>query len=167
MKRSAGFQNSSSSFLSQLMMESLLVCLILVSLSGFRWEHQAAALTDSTIQVRVGEDATLRCPLLDKSNASTIAVNSTITVLPVFFNLSWYKKAAGQGPQLLLSVRSTDSSDVKYGSGVGPDKVSAAADGSLLLRRSELSDSAVYYCGISQGEEPQNKPPPQTQTSGL
>ncbi|XP_039984082.1 secreted immunoglobulin domain 1 [Xiphias gladius] len=140
MKRSAGLKNnsSSSSFLCQLKMESALVCLILVSLSGFRWGHPAAAPPAATVEVRVGEDATLHCPLLDQSNAASAT-------------LSWYKKAAGRGPQLLLTMRSADSSHVKYGSGVRPDKVSAAADGSLLLRRSEQSDSAVYYCAVSQG----------------
>ncbi|XP_056234967.1 secreted immunoglobulin domain 1 isoform X2 [Seriola aureovittata] len=130
------------------MMESVLVCLILVSLSGFWWGHQSAALPASSVQVRVGEDATLPCPLLD---------NATTAAPPAYSTLSWYRKVTGGSPQLLLTIRSTNSSNVTFGSGVGPDKVSATADGSLLLRRSEHSDSAVYYCGISQGKEPKNK----------
>ncbi|XP_045898318.1 secreted immunoglobulin domain 1 [Micropterus dolomieu] len=118
-------------------MESLLVCLLLLSLGG----SHGAALPTSTVQVRVGEDATLQCPLLDASNASNAST------------LSWYRKAAGQSPQLVLTIRSTNTSNVKYGSGVGPEKVSAAADGSLLLRGSQQNDSAVYYCGISQGHD--------------
>ncbi|XP_044055937.1 secreted immunoglobulin domain 1 [Siniperca chuatsi] len=129
-------------------MESVLVCVILLSLSGFRGERRATALPAPTVQVRAGEDATLQCPLLDASNASSAAAPST---------LSWYRKAAGQSPQLLLSFRSTNASSVKYGSGVGPDKVSAAADGSLLLRGSQRSDAAVYYCAISRGGRQKKK----------
>ncbi|XP_071328958.1 secreted immunoglobulin domain 1 [Trachinotus anak] len=134
------------------MMESVLVCLILVSLSGFRWGHQASALPASTVQVRVGEDATLQCSLLDNSDATTTAAP------PAASSLSWYRKVAGRSPQLLLTMKSSNSSLVKFGSGVGPEKVSAAADGSLLLRRSEHSDSAVYYCGISVGDGQRHKP---------
>lgn len=115
---------------------------------GLWGEQRAASLLASTVQVRVGEDATLQCPLLDASDANPPAVPST---------LSWYRMAAGRGPELLLSIRTSSSSNVKFGSGVGPDKVLAAADGSLLLRAPQRSDSAVYYCGISQGDEQQKK----------
>ncbi|XP_051231634.1 secreted immunoglobulin domain 1 [Dicentrarchus labrax] len=124
------------------MMASVLLCVILLSAAGF--QQRAATLPAPTVQVRVGEDATLQCPLLDPSDGT----RST---------LSWYRKAAGQGPQLLLSVRSSNSSNLKYGSGIDPDKVSAAADGSLLLHGSQRSDAAVYYCGISQGGEQKMK----------
>lgn len=106
-------------------------------------QQRVTSLPSSTVQVRLGDDATLQCPLLDASD--TTAAPST---------LSWYRKAAGQGPQLLLSFRSTNSSNMKYGTGVDPEKVSAAADGSLLLRGSQRSDSAVYYCSRSRGDEP-------------
>lgn len=106
------------------------------------FQQHVTGLPSSTVQVRVGDDATLQCPLLDASN--TTAAPST---------LSWYRKAAGQGPQMLLSFRSTNSSNMKYGTGVDPEKVSAAADGSLLLRGSQRSDSAVYYCSMSRGHE--------------
>lgn len=89
----------------------------------------------------MGEDARLHCPLLD----NTCAVDNS--------TLSWYRKVEGGSPQLLLSIRSTDGSRVRLGTGLGPEKVSAAEDGSLLLRRSDHEDSAVYYCGISQGGE--------------
>ncbi|GAA6226267.1 secreted immunoglobulin domain 1 [Lates japonicus] len=138
-------------------MASVLSCLILVSLCGLCWEHRVAALPASTVQVRVGEDATLHCPLLDTST-TTMTVNATTSsALSTSSNLSWYRKAAGQSPQLLFSMRSSGGSRVKYGSGVRPDKVSAAADGSLLLRRSEQSDAAVYYCGLSRGQEPRDR----------
>lgn len=114
---------------------------VLCCVAGFR--QRAAALPASTVQVRVGEDATLQCPLLDASNAAAAAPST----------LSWYRKLRGQGPQLLLSFRSTDSRKVKYGAGVGPQKVAAAADGSLLLRGSQQSDSAVYYCSVSRGDK--------------
>ncbi|XP_067454188.1 secreted immunoglobulin domain 1 [Thunnus thynnus] len=123
------------------MMKSLLVCLLLLSLSGFRWERCAAA---RTIQVRVGENATLQCPLLAGSTSSP----ST---------LSWYRKVAGLSPQLLLSFRTTNTSNVTFGSGVRSEKLSVSSNGSLLLRGSEQSDSAVYYCGISLGQEKEKK----------
>ncbi|KAF3690536.1 Immunoglobulin kappa variable 4-1 [Channa argus] len=153
MKGSSGFKSSSSSsFLCQLMMESVLLCLILVSLSGFQWKPYGAALPASTVQVKVGEDATLHCPLLDNSTITntTSAPNASST-------LSWYRKAAGQSPQLLITFRAADNSNVRYGSSVGPDKVSPAANGSLLLHGSEQKDSAVYYCGISQGDNANKK----------
>lgn len=120
---------------------------------GFWREQHAAALPASTVQVRVGEDATLQCPLLDASNATT----TPAATAAVPSTLSWYRKAAGQSPQLLLTFRSHNTSDVKYGSGVDPDKVSAAADGSLMVLGSQQSDSAVYYCGITQGDKQRKK----------
>ncbi|KAG7234318.1 hypothetical protein INR49_005083, partial [Caranx melampygus] len=123
-----------------MMVSALLLGLVLVSVGGLWGGLQAAALPlVSTVQVRVGEDATLQCPLL----ASTRAVNNS--------TLSWYRKVEGGSPQLLLTIKSRDGFAVRLGTGVGPEKVSAAADGSLLLRRSDHKDSAVYYCGISQG----------------
>ncbi|XP_040039781.2 secreted immunoglobulin domain 1 [Gasterosteus aculeatus] len=128
------------------MMESLLVGLILC-FSSFRWEpHAAAALPASPVRVRVGEDAALRCPLLDAStNASSTNASST----NASSTLSWYRTAAGRRPELLLAFRSTNASDVKYGAAVGPGKVSAGADGSLLLLDATWSDSAVYYCAVT------------------
>ncbi|XP_035996691.1 secreted immunoglobulin domain 1 [Fundulus heteroclitus] len=112
---------------------------LLFALSGV--QQQAAALPASTLLVRVGEDATLQCPLLDASNGTGPAT------------LSWYRKATGHGPTLLVSISPANGSTLRYGDGVSPDKVSAAANGSLLLRGSEQSDSAVYYCGVSNGSE--------------
>nr|XP_046248471.1 secreted immunoglobulin domain 1 [Scatophagus argus] len=133
------------------MMESVLVCLMLLSAGGVVRRHDAAALLVSTMRVRVGEDATLHCPLLAASNATT---NTTVPS-----TLSWYKRTAEQGPQMLLSIRSNDSSNVKYGSGFSPEKVSATANGSLLLHASQRSDSAIYYCGITHGDERKGKVP--------
>ncbi|XP_037553730.1 immunoglobulin lambda-1 light chain-like [Nematolebias whitei] len=121
-------------------MDSVLVSVILLALSGV--QQPSAAPPAPTVHVRAGEDATLQCPLLDGSNITAVdppAGPSTV---------SWYRKAAGQGPELLVSFSSANGS-VRYGGGVGPDKVSAAADGALLLRGSDRSDSAVYYCGLS------------------
>ncbi|XP_051803318.1 secreted immunoglobulin domain 1 [Acanthochromis polyacanthus] len=143
------------SSLSQLTMESVLLWVIVLALHGFH--HHVATLPTSTVQVSVGEDAILQCPLMNASNAS----KSTTAAPTARSTLSWYRKPAGQGPQLLLTIRSSDGSHVRYGDGVGPDKVSATANGSLLLRGSQQSDSAVYYCGISQGDEHQKEPTPQ------
>ncbi|XP_068175848.1 secreted immunoglobulin domain 1 isoform X3 [Antennarius striatus] len=74
-------------------MASALVCLMLLSVSG------ATVPPASTVKVRVGEDATLQCPLLDANSPSSRADPPTI---------SWYRVAPGQSPQLLLSIRSTD-----------------------------------------------------------
>lgn len=100
----------------------------------------------STVQVKVGQDATLQCPLLEASDANPIAG---------FSILSWYRKTAGGGPELLLSIRASGSFNMTFGSGFGPNKVSAAADGSLLLLAFQRRDSAVYFCSISQGDKNQ------------
>ncbi|KAL6107652.1 uncharacterized protein ACO6RY_18378 [Pungitius sinensis] len=131
------------------MMESLPVFLILLSISSFRWEpHAAAAAASPTspVRVRVGQDAALWCPLLDAASTNASSTNASST-------LSWYRTAAGRRPELLLSFRSTNASDVKYGAGVGPGKASAKADGSLLLLNATRSDSAVYYCAVTRGGE--------------
>ncbi|XP_061594989.1 secreted immunoglobulin domain 1 [Cololabis saira] len=125
-------------------MASLPVCLVLLTLSALR---PGAAAVASTVRVRAGEDATLHCPLLDGSGASGAPAAGPTTI-------SWYRKAPGRGPELLLSLASTNGSQLRYGDGVHPGKVSATAGGSLLLLRgSEQSDAAVYYCGVSHGSD--------------
>ncbi|XP_039667389.1 secreted immunoglobulin domain 1 [Perca fluviatilis] len=152
-------------------MESELVALILLSLSGvWCWpatvatptvamptvappEPTVATPTVTTptmappapgVLVRVGENATLRCPLLDAAEAPPQEAAK--------WTVSWYRKWAGRPPQLLLSFRLTAASNVTYGAGLGPEKVSAAADSSLLLTDSTHGDSAFYYCSMTQGE---------------
>uniref|UniRef100_A0A8D3B3Q7 Ig-like domain-containing protein n=1 Tax=Scophthalmus maximus TaxID=52904 RepID=A0A8D3B3Q7_SCOMX len=93
-------------------------------------------------QTGIGEEATLRCPLL----AGAALTGSA--------SLSWYRKRAGRSPELLLTL---SSSQVRRGADVQPDKVSAAADGSLRLRRLELSDTAAYYCSVTEGAEQQKE----------
>ncbi|XP_034562101.1 secreted immunoglobulin domain 1 [Notolabrus celidotus] len=135
-------------------MESELICVILISVCGVCLEQHVSTLPTSTVHVRAGEDITLHCPLLDVSNAT----NSTSTAAPpgstspgnASSTISWYRQAAGQGPVMLLSVRSNDSV-LKYGAGISPDKVSTGSDGSLRLHSSQHSDTAFYYCGISLG----------------
>lgn len=114
--------------------------------SGFR------VATLPTVLVGVGEDATLHCPLLDGSNGTSDPADPA--------TISWYRKAAGNGPTLLLSLSPANGSVVRYGDGVSPQKVSAAANGSLVLHGSEQSDSAVYYCGVSHGSEQNKNPTP-------
>lgn len=104
--------------------------------AGVWSELPVASLLASTVQVKAGEDAILQCPL----------INGSYGVRSI---LSWYRQAAGRNPELLLSLRTSYSSDVKFGSGFGPDKVVAGANGSLLLRTPQLSDTAVYYCSLS------------------
>ncbi|KAM3619683.1 uncharacterized protein V6R79_011911 [Siganus canaliculatus] len=138
-------------------MESVLVGLILVALSGFWCEQPVAALTTPTVQMKVGEEANLQCPLLDASitttNITTVYITTAnITINVTLLTLSWYRKTAEHGPEMLLSFRVANSSHVKYGIGISPQKVSAKADGSLLLHSLQHNDSAVYYCGISQGD---------------
>ncbi|XP_060889955.1 secreted immunoglobulin domain 1 [Labrus mixtus] len=129
-------------------MESEVIFVILISVCGV-----CSALPASTLHVRVGDEVTLHCPLLDTDNTTTAApaLLSPAPPGPAPFTISWYRKRTGQRPQLLLSFRSTNRSDVKYGAGIRPDRVSAAADGMLRMLGSQQSDAAVYYCGISQG----------------
>lgn len=82
--------------------------------------------------VRVGEDVSLHCPLLDTSGGT----------------LSWYRKLPGQGPELILSTRS--SSEVKFGPSFGPERAWTAADGSLVLHAAQRGDAGLYFCSISQ-----------------
>ncbi|XP_078101040.1 uncharacterized protein LOC144513739 [Sander vitreus] len=144
-------------------MESELFAVILLSLSGVLcWPPTVApptvapptvapptvapptvAPTTSGVLVRVGENVTLRCPLLDAADAPPPCSRK--------WTVSWYRKCAGRRLQLLLSVRCAAAFDVAYGAGLSPEKVSAAADGSLLLTNSSQSDSAVYYCSMTQG----------------
>lgn len=79
----------------------------------------------------MGEDVSLRCPLLETSSGT----------------LSWYRKVPGRSPELLLSTRG--SSGVRFGPGFGPDRVQAAADGSLVLAAAQRSDSGLYFCSFS------------------
>ncbi|XP_070688736.1 secreted immunoglobulin domain 1 isoform X2 [Pempheris klunzingeri] len=130
-----------------MMVMMMVMMVMMVSLSAGLGEQGAAAPPYPTVQVRVGEDVTLQCPLL-----------AAPPVAPSV--LSWYRQTAGRRPQLLLSFRTADPSHARYGAGVRPLKVSAAADGSLLLRGSQRSDAAVYYCGISQGGGRKDGPPP-------
>ncbi|XP_054911411.1 secreted immunoglobulin domain 1 [Poeciliopsis prolifica] len=127
-------------------MRRLQVVVFLLALSGFRVASLPAVL------VGLGEDATLHCPLLDGSNGTGDSADPA--------TLSWYRKATGRGPTLLLSLSPANGSAVRYGDGVNPQKVTAAANGSLVLRRSERSDSAVYYCGVSHGSEQNKNPTP-------
>ncbi|XP_068175849.1 secreted immunoglobulin domain 1 isoform X4 [Antennarius striatus] len=116
-------------------MASALVCLMLLSVSG------ATVPPASTVKVRVGEDATLQCPLLDANSPSSRADPPTI---------SWYRVAPGQSPQLLLSIRSTD---VRPGPGGEAGRFTGGPDGSMRLSASRRSDSAVYYCSITEGRQ--------------
>ncbi|CAF90492.1 unnamed protein product [Tetraodon nigroviridis] len=97
-------------------------------LGGLRAEEPSVA-------VRVGENVSLRCPLLDTTRGT----------------LSWYRQLPGQSPELVLSTRS--SSGVKFGSSFGPGRVSTAADGSLQLSAAQPSDSGLYFCSTSRGPE--------------
>lgn len=81
--------------------------------------------------VRAGEDVSLHCPLLEASSGT----------------LSWYRKLPGQAPELILSTRS--SSDVRFGSSFGPDRVWTAAGGALVLHAAQRGDSGLYFCSIS------------------
>ncbi|MEQ2220958.1 hypothetical protein ILYODFUR_010859 [Ilyodon furcidens] len=78
--------------------------ILLFALSGF--QQQAAPLPASTILVRAGEDAVLQCPLLDGSNGTTASL------APGPATLSWYRKAAGHRPTLLLSLTPANGSIV-------------------------------------------------------
>ncbi|XP_047443961.1 secreted immunoglobulin domain 1 [Mugil cephalus] len=150
LKRSTDLMNNSSrmSFLRQSMMDSALLWTLVLALSGL--QLHATASPASTVQVRAGQDAVLQCPLLDASTTTSATTSTRASTL------SWYRKAAGGGPQLLVTLGFMTGFVQKYGDGVGPEKISAAANGSLTLRNLDQNDSADYYCGISRGSE--NKP---------
>ncbi|XP_029904665.1 proline-rich protein 36-like [Myripristis murdjan] len=126
-----------------------------IALSGFWLESHAAVLPPDTLRVTPGDDATLRCPLLaGPAPAYNPAHTPGSGPAPVL--VSWYRQRAGRGPGLILSFRLANVSAARYGVDFGPDKVRGGANGSLLLRGSQQSDAAVYYCGLS-GEEPEKK----------
>lgn len=91
------------------------------------------------MKVSVGGDVTLQCPLL----------------LTAGRTLSWYRMLSGQGPELVLSARSR--SDLKFGPSFGPERVWMAADGSLVLRAAERSDTGVYFCSVAPRDEPKKR----------
>ncbi|RVE73755.1 hypothetical protein OJAV_G00034500 [Oryzias javanicus] len=129
------------------MMESLHIWVFLLALSGF--QEPVLTMPASTLWVRAGENATLYCPLLEASQSAKSSPTASI--------ISWYRTAAGQGPQMLLTVKPF-STNVKYGAGVHPEKVSAGVNGSLMLSGFQQNDSAVYFCGMSHGTKPEKKP---------
>lgn len=91
------------------------------------------------MKVRVGGDVTLQCPLLFTAGKT----------------LSWYRMLSGQGPELVLSIRFR--SDLKFGPNFGPDRVWMSADGSLLLRAAQRSDSGFYFCSVALKDEQEKK----------
>lgn len=92
------------------------------------------------MKVSVGEEVTLHCPLLDRASGT----------------LSWYRKLPGQGPELVLSTGS--GLGLKFGSGLGPGRVRATADGALVLPAARRSDSGFYFCCVSREQEKKNGP---------
>ncbi|XP_041647274.1 secreted immunoglobulin domain 1 [Cheilinus undulatus] len=132
-------------------MESGVICAIFVC--GVCLSQHVPALPASTLHVRVGENITLHCPLLNTTNTTaTTAAPPDLSLHGLApSTISWYRKPEGQGPQLLLSFRSTNRSEVTYGTGICSDKISAAANGSLRLHGSQSNDTGVYFCGVSQG----------------
>lgn len=106
-----------------------------------------------TVQVRPGQAAVLHCPLLAASGGAATSPTSSPTSSPT---LSWYRQVAeGRSPELLLALRTgPGGSNVRFGPGLGSDRLTATADGSLRLSAPQRSDTAVYYCSISlRGEE--------------
>ncbi|XP_062306177.1 secreted immunoglobulin domain 1 [Osmerus eperlanus] len=95
--------------------------------------------SSSKLSVRMGENATLDCPLPISFNKSTF---------------SWYKQRHAERPELILSYPVTNISLVIYGQGFQPDKFTARLGKSgphlhqLLIQGSTESDTAVYYCGL-------------------
>lgn len=78
--------------------------------------------------VRVGEDVSLHCPLLETPSGT----------------LSWYRKFPGRPPELILSTR--PGWDGRFGPTFGPDRVRSAADGSLVLQAVQRRDAGFYFC---------------------
>ncbi|XP_056133231.1 secreted immunoglobulin domain 1 [Lampris incognitus] len=108
------------------------VRILLVILSCLR-SHVAS------VSVNIGDDVTLQCPLLPFSSMTAV---------------SWYRQRGAEAPQLLLSYNLTDASLVTFGPGFHDGKVSVRVDRLerhwLLLRRCDVTDSAVYYCSAAE-----------------
>lgn len=107
-----------------------------------------------TVHVRPGQAAVLHCPLLAASGgaASSFTSSLTTTSSPTSSStLSWYRQVGeGRSPELLLALRTGPSgSNVRFGPGLGSDRLTATADGSLRLSAPQRSDTAVYYCSLS------------------
>lgn len=103
-----------------------------------------------TVQVRPGQAAVLHCPLLTASGGAASSFTSSLTPTSSS-TLSWYRQVGeGRSPELLLALRTgPGGSNVRFGPGLGSDRLTATADGSLRLSAPQRSDTAVYYCSLS------------------
>ncbi|KAL2090140.1 hypothetical protein ACEWY4_014828 [Coilia grayii] len=112
--------------------------------------HCVSWAADTGVAVTRGQSATLQCPLETNLTEGMI---------------SWYKQISGEGPNLVLSYALSGYSEIRYGVGFHPDRFSVQPKTNdsqahqLLISTTEETDSATYYCGISdRNETGQNRP---------
>ncbi|KAK9966366.1 hypothetical protein ABG768_003483 [Culter alburnus] len=111
-----------------------LFSLLCLALHCFFWK------TSLNVSVPQGQNVTLSCPLMPNSSKGV---------------LSWYKQTPGQGPQLILSYNVTDTSEVRYGTGLDQSRYAILTREGLKLRHllqiftTLQNDTGTYYCGFS------------------
>ncbi|XP_036833847.1 secreted immunoglobulin domain 1 [Oncorhynchus mykiss] len=121
----------------------IMLCLSII-LNGVRL-GESLGVSLKSLSVKVGEDATLNCPLSTNCSMATV---------------SWYKQSQGERPELVLSYHLTNTSHVLYGHGFHPNKITVQTNDSrplhqhqLLIHGSKENDMAVYFCGLTEGFE--------------
>lgn len=103
-------------------------------ISGFLWNSSLS------VSVQQGQNVTLSCPLMANSSHGV---------------LSWYKQTLWHEPQLILSYNITDTSRVRYGTGLDRSRYAILTrKGSnprhlLQIITTLRNDTGTYYCGFS------------------
>ncbi|EHH26060.1 hypothetical protein EGK_15944, partial [Macaca mulatta] len=112
------------------MMKSLRVLLVILWLQlSWVWSQQKVEQNSGPLNVPEGAIASLNCTYSDRGSQS-------------FF---WYRQYSGQSPELLMSTYSSgDKEDGRFTAQLNK----ASQYVSLLIRDSQLSDSATYLCAV-------------------
>ncbi len=103
-------------------------------ISGFLWK------TSLNVSVQQGQNVTLSCPLMPNSSKGV---------------LSWYRQTAWHGLQLILSYNITNTSQVRYGTGLDHSRYAVLTREGLNPRHllqiitTLQNDTGTYYCGFS------------------
>ncbi|XP_067287607.1 secreted immunoglobulin domain 1 [Pseudorasbora parva] len=115
-------------------------CLLLIVHPGAMCSPGLFWKSSLNVSVEQGQNVTLSCPLITKSSKGV---------------LSWYKQTPGQGPQLILSYNVTNTSLVRYSTGLDQSRYAISTREGLNLRHllqiitALRNDTGTYYCGFS------------------
>ncbi|XP_061093358.1 secreted immunoglobulin domain 1 [Conger conger] len=118
-------------------MKFLLLCSII--LSGL-WSEAS-----SYMSVSEGQSAVLDCPLRTDNSSRRV--------------VSWYRQNHGEGPQMVLSYPTTNTSRVSYGHGFNSSRFTVQTKANettrhqLLITPAKERDTAVYFCSLSMPTE--------------